>query len=111
MARARRSRLTIPASFHLNHAAATACVSKLSRQSRKRMHASTFAVPETRSYPIPDAYHARLALSALMRVHGRHGADPNAARKVLAAVRQKFPIVYRSESMLVFKIKSAHHVR
>lgn len=75
------------------------------------MRESSFAIPETRSYPIPDAYHAKLALSALMRVYGRHGSDPVSARKVLAAVKHRFPGVYLCESMLVSKIKARHHVR
>jgi len=42
---------------------------------RRRMPGSAFAVPETKSYPIPDAYHAELALTALLRVVYRKEED------------------------------------
>jgi|WetSurMetagenome_2_1015567.scaffolds.fasta_scaffold256698_2 hypothetical protein len=75
---------------------------------RQAMRASDFAIPEDRSYPIPDAYHATLALGALLRSAGRHGVSSNfrsRARKVLAAVRSRFPGVYRGEADLVAKVR------
>jgi len=74
---------------------------------RRRMPASAFAVPETHAYPIPDAYHAELALTALLRVVGRHGVSAEGrrtAREVLAAVRHKFPRVYQKEQEIVAEI-------
>lgn len=75
---------------------------------RRRMPARVFAVPETKSYPIPDAYHAELALTALLRVVGRHGKSPEGrrtAREVLAAVRRRYPGVYRREELVVEKVQ------
>ena len=74
---------------------------------RRRMPASKFTVPETRSFPIPDAYHAELALTALLRVAGRHGVSAEGrrtAREVLAAVRHKFPSIYSREEEVVAEI-------
>jgi hypothetical protein len=71
------------------------------------MPARDFAVPETKSYPIPDRYHAELALTALLRVAGRHGVTPEGkrtAKEVLAAVRRRFPVVYHGEETTVNKI-------
>ena len=87
--------------------------SKLPPQLRKRLPASkkTFAIPESKSYPIHDPYHATLALGALLRVAGRHGPDPKIASRVLAAVHKRWPGVYACERDLVSKIKSRHHVR
>lgn len=75
--------------------------------SRRRMPSRLFAVPETRSYPIPDEYHAELALTSLLRVAGRHGTDSEkrrAARAVLKIVRHKFPRIYQREHEVVAKI-------
>jgi len=42
---------------------------------RRKLPSEIFVFPEERSFPIPDAHHAGLALSALMRMAGRHGVD------------------------------------
>lgn len=61
-------------------------LSELSSRARKALPKGTFAIPETRSYPIPDESHAR---NALARV-AQHGT-PEEKRRVKAAVRRKFP--------------------
>lgn len=58
----------------------------LTAKQRKRMSTSTFAIPESRSYPIPDESHAR---NALARV-AQHGT-PAEKKRVRAAVKRKFP--------------------
>ena len=63
-------------------------MAKLTSKQRKRMSPSTFAIPETKSYPIPDASHAR---NALARV-SQHGT-PSERKRVKAAVRRKFPTI------------------
>lgn len=63
-------------------------MSVLTTKQRKRMASSTFAIPETKSYPIPDASHAR---NALARV-SQHGT-PDQKRRVRAAVKRKFPTI------------------
>lgn len=60
----------------------------LSAAQRKKMSKSTFAIPETKSYPIPDASHAR---NALARV-AQHGT-PAEKKRVRAAVKRKFPTI------------------
>jgi len=57
-------------------------------KSRSRMKNSTFAIPEERKYPIPDASHAR---NALARV-AQNGTSTE-KRRVRAAVRKKFPSI------------------
>lgn len=66
-------------------------MSKLSAADRKALPASTFVFPETRSYPIPDANHARDALS-------RSSGKPEEAA-VRAAVHKKFPNIGRSDNL------------
>ena len=58
-------------------------MAKLTSGQRSRMSAATFAIPETRSYPIPDESHAR---DALARASGK-----SVEGRVKAAVRRKFP--------------------
>lgn len=60
-------------------------MARLSTKARKALPASTFAGPD-RSYPIPDASHAR---NALARV-SQHGS-PDLKAKVRAKVHRKFP--------------------
>jgi hypothetical protein len=77
------------------------------------MPARTFAVPETRGYPIPDPYHAELALTALLRVVGRHGVTPEGrrtAKEVLRAVHKRYPAVYFAEHNVVEKIRRKYHL-
>lgn len=58
----------------------------LTAKGRKRMKASSFALPGKRKYPISDASHAR---NALARV-AQHGTPAEKA-KVRRAVKRKFP--------------------
>lgn len=60
-------------------------MAKLTSKERKDLPAKDFAGPD-RSYPIPDASHAR---NALARV-SQHGY-PELKAKVRAKVHQKFP--------------------
>lgn len=80
---------------------------------RCRMPESAFAVPETRSFPIPDAYHAELALTALLRIEGHYGVTTEGkrtAREVLAAVRHKFPAIYAREERVVAEIHDRYTI-
>jgi hypothetical protein len=80
-------------------------------KARRKMMGRVFALPEERAYPLTDAYHATLALSALMRVVGRHGVNEEnrrRARLVLAAVRKRFPGVYAGEADIVASVKRAY---
>lgn len=61
---------------------------KITSKGRKRMKASTFALPKERKYPIPDAAHARNALSRV----SQHGS-PSDVKRVKAAVHKKFPSI------------------
>lgn len=61
-------------------------MAKLTTKSRNSLKTSTFAVPGRRAYPIPDASHARNALS---RVSGNGSSAEKA--KVRSAVHSKFP--------------------
>jgi hypothetical protein len=78
---------------------------------RRRFAPGEFIFPETRGFPIPDPYHATLALSSLMRIAGRHGVSSESrarARAVLEAVRERFPQVYAGERELVAEIHRAY---
>ena len=61
-------------------------MAKLTHTERKHLKRSTFAEPEERKYPIPDASHAR---NALARV-AQHGSSEEQA-KVRAAVHRRYP--------------------
>lgn len=63
-------------------------MAKLTAKSRKRMSAKTFALPAQRKYPIPDAAHARNALSRV----AQSGTAAQKA-KVQKAVKRKFPSI------------------
>lgn len=64
-------------------------MAKLTAADRKRIPAKSFAVPskapDSGSYPIPDASHARNALA--------RSAGKPVAGKVRAAVKRKFPSI------------------
>lgn len=77
---------------------------------RELMPEKAFAIPESRTFPIHDAYHATSALSHLLRIAGRHGSQPAVAKKVLQAVHKRWPDVYACESDLVAKIRKVHHL-
>ena len=61
-------------------------MAKLTTKQRKRMKASSFALPRQRAYPIPDISHARNALSRV----AQFGTDAEQS-KVRRAVEKKFP--------------------
>jgi hypothetical protein len=73
---------------------------------RAQLPRRLFADPFGRRYPIHDEYHAKLALTHLLRVAGRHGSfDRATAATVLDAVKKRWPDVYRCEADLVSRIK------
>lgn len=79
--------------------------------SRRKMSGHEFVFPDGRRYPIPDAYHATLALSSLLRTAGRHGVTPESrrdARKVIAVVCKRFPSVCEGEGDLLEKIRRTY---
>lgn len=53
---------------------------------RRKLKRDEFAIPESRSYPIPDRLHARLALDDANR-----DADAKRRARVRRAVSEKFP--------------------
>jgi hypothetical protein len=60
-------------------------MAKLTSKARKELPKTSFVFPATRKFPLPDASHARNALS-------RAGAKGGAVEsKVRAAVHAKFP--------------------
>lgn len=60
-------------------------MAKLSYKARKKLPGSTFAGPD-RSYPIPDASHARNALA-----RASQHASPELKAKIRRKVHKKFP--------------------
>ena len=58
----------------------------LAARTRKRMRASSFALPKERKYPITDKKHAIVALARV----SQHGT-PEQKRKVRRAVHRKYP--------------------
>jgi hypothetical protein len=58
---------------------------KLTEIQRNRLPASDFALPDKRQYPIPDRYHAELALQDL------HNASLRDQVRIREAIRKKFP--------------------
>jgi hypothetical protein len=87
---------------------------------RREISKAKFAIPEERRFPIPDAYHAQLAITHLLRVAGRMRSQgilpagtPHAratARKVLAAVRKNWPGVYACEKSTVDEVKDVYRL-
>ena len=57
----------------------------LTTKQRKRMKASTFALPKQRAYPINDLAHGRAALRLL------HNATPAEQKTIKRKVYKKFP--------------------
>lgn len=81
---------------------------------RRKVSGREFVFPEDRRYPIPDAYHATLALSSLLRTAGRHGVTSRSredARKVLEVVCDRFPSVCEGESDLVEQVRRTYFGR
>lgn len=75
-------------------------MARLSTSARKSLPSKSFALPSTRSksggkggYPIPDAAHARNALSRVSQF-----GTPAQKAKVRAAVKKKFPNIGKSKS-------------
>jgi hypothetical protein len=58
---------------------------KLTKTERDRLPDSEFALPEKRQYPIPNRYHAELALRDL------HSASLRNRVRIRQAIRKKFP--------------------
>jgi hypothetical protein len=58
---------------------------KLTKAERDHLPDSEFALPEKRQYPIPDRYHAELALRDL------HSASVKDQVSIRQAIRKKFP--------------------
>lgn len=83
---------------------------KLSKRKRAKLTPSKYAIPERRAYPIPDAYHATLALQSLIRVAGRHGPRKTDARRVISAVKKRWPDVYICEFDLVCEAAERNHL-
>ena len=67
-------------------------MARLKASTRKRMKASSFALPGQKKYPNPDKTHARMAL-AMVAAHGTTAEK----RKVRAAVKKKFPTINQSK--------------
>jgi hypothetical protein len=80
---------------------------------RRAMPSAMFAIPGERKFPLKDPYHAKLALTSLMRIAGRHGATgyKTEAKKVLSAVRRHYPQVFGCEKPLVSKIRRTFGIR
>ncbi len=63
-------------------------MAKLTTRARKALPGSTFAGPD-RSYPIPDASHARNALA-----RASQHASPALKARIRAKVHRKFPWIH-----------------
>ena len=61
-------------------------MAKLTSAGRAALPTKTFALPGQRKYPIPDASHARNALS-----RASANATPEQQKTIKAAVKRKFP--------------------
>lgn len=74
-------------------------MAKLTKKQRDALKAHQFAGPN-RSYPIPDANHARLALAM--------SAGKSVEGQVRAAVQQKFPSIDQHVSQAAGAAKRKH---
>jgi hypothetical protein len=63
-------------------------MSILTTRQRNSLKSSQFADPKNRAYPIPDAVHARNALS-----RAAQNGTPELKGKVRAAVHKKYPFI------------------
>lgn len=61
-------------------------MARLTTKERKALPKGDFALPGKKEYPIPDASHARNALSRVSEF-----GSPEEKRKVRAAVHRKYP--------------------
>lgn len=69
-------------------------MAQLTAKRRQALPDSAFAIPERRAYPIHDLAHARNALARVMQ----HGT-PEEKRRVLAAIRRRYPALIRRSSV------------
>jgi hypothetical protein len=60
----------------------------LSTKDRTKLKKTSFALPGTRKYPIPDKAHARNALARVAQ-----NGTPAEQKKVKAAVKKRFPSI------------------
>lgn len=67
-------------------------MAKLTPKQRKSLSKSTFAIPSTRSYPIPDRSHAQNALARVAQ-----NGTPAQKKQVKAAVAKKFPAMSKAK--------------
>lgn len=70
-------------------------MAKLTTEQRNRLSRGSFAIPETRSYPIHDENHAR---DALARVE--QNGTPEEKKRVREAVHRRFPDIKQSHGSL-----------
>lgn len=80
---------------------------------RQKLSTSDYVFPKELAFPVSDAYHAGLALQALLRVAGRHGINEESkirAAKVLNTVKKRFPGIYKGEHNLVSDVKRQYHL-
>ncbi len=68
-------------------------MAKLTYQERKKLPSSSFIEPKERKYPIPDASHARNALSRVSQF-----GSPSEKKMVSAKVHSKFPAIGKGKS-------------
>jgi hypothetical protein len=66
-------------------------MAQLSYAERKKLPASSFVFPKSRSFPIEDRAHARAALQAAGGARSGKPASPAKKAKIRAAVHRKYP--------------------
>lgn len=76
-------------------------MAKLSYAARKRLPASDFVFPKTRSYPIENKSHARAALQESAGARSGKPASPEKRAKIREAVHRKFPSIGKPKQKLV----------
>lgn len=69
-------------------------MAKLTSKARNALSAGSFALPKSRSYPIPDASHARNALA-----RASQHASPGQRSEIAAKVHAKFPGIGKPKKM------------
>lgn len=67
---------------------------KLTSETRKDLPTASFAIPESRSYPIHDESHARNALSRVSEY-----GSPEEKAKVRSAVYRRYPHMGKAHAM------------
>lgn len=66
-------------------------MAKLTTKKRKALPKTDFAIPSQKKYPLPDAAHARDAISRAA------AQGPAVEKKVRAAVAKKFPSIKQAK--------------